>query len=136
MQYPVIMQPTHARIEQVLDSSNSTDSNEDARFPSLDPRVPRNFTVIDTYMETPPAGISSTVYEQREVPAFLADFQGLGAVSSDILVDLPPECREAFDKAMERERAWKATWGIEQILAHRHAPIIDAAIVPYSKVQA
>ncbi|CAJ2512609.1 Uu.00g007280.m01.CDS01 [Anthostomella pinea] len=130
MQYPSIMQPTHARIEQVADSTTSNDS---ARFPPLDPKIPRNFTIIDTYMETPPTGISSAVYEQREVPAFLADFQGLGAVSSDILDDLPPECREAFSKAVEKEHAWKSKWGTEKEAAHRRPPIIDAAIVPYSK---
>jgi chromatin structure-remodeling complex protein RSC7 len=86
-------------------------------------------------METPPAGISFAVYEQREVPAFLAEFQGLGAVSSDILDDLPPECLEAFNKALENEKTWKARWGSEQTMTHRRAPIIDAAIVPYSKAQ-
>ncbi|KAH8167308.1 hypothetical protein CIB48_g930 [Xylaria polymorpha] len=135
MQYPAIMQPTHARVESVMDSSSQTDSDENPRFPSLDPRIPRNFTVIDTYMETPPAGISSAVYEKREVPGFLADFQGLGAVSSDILDELPPECRAAFDKALDKEKAWKATWGPEKTTTRRREPIIDAAIVPYSKVQ-
>ncbi len=135
MQYPTIMQPTHARIEQVTDSSSPTDSNPNPRFPPLDPRIPRNFTVIDTYMETPPAGLSLAVYEKREVPAFLAEFQGLGAVSSDILDDLPAECREAFDKALEKEKAWKATWGSEKMMTHRRDPIIDAAIVPYPKNQ-
>lgn len=118
-----------------MDSSSQTDSDENPRFPSLDPRIPRNFTVIDTYMETPPAGISSAVYEKREVPGFLADFQGLGAVSSDILDELPPECRAAFDKALDKEKAWKATWGPEKTTTRRREPIIDAAIVPYSKVQ-
>ncbi|KAI0860635.1 hypothetical protein F4860DRAFT_479013 [Xylaria cubensis] len=136
MQYPSIMQPTHARIEQVIDSSSQTDnSNENPRFPPLDPRIPRNFTVVDTYMETPPAGISPAVYEKREVPGFLAEFQGLGAVSSDILDELPPECRAAFDKALDREKDWKATWGPEKTTTHRREPVIDAAIVPYSKVQ-
>ncbi|KAF2969202.1 hypothetical protein GQX73_g4306 [Xylaria multiplex] len=135
LQYPAIMQPTHARIEQVTDSSSPTDPNTNPRFPPLDPRIPRNFTVIDTYMETPPAGISSAVYEKREVPAFLAEFQGLGSVSSDILDELPPECREAFDKALEREKAWKGKWGTEKAMAHRREPIIDAAIVPYTKSQ-
>lgn len=135
IQYPAIMQPTHARIEQVTDSPSPTDSADNPRFPPLDPRIPRNFTVIDTYMETPPTGIAPVAYERREVPAFLADFQGLGAVSSDILDELPPECREAFDKALGNEKAWKATWGSEKTTTHRRDPIIDAAIVPYSKVQ-
>ncbi|GAP82766.1 putative chromatin structure-remodeling complex protein rsc7 protein [Rosellinia necatrix] len=135
MQYPAIMQPTHARIEQVIDASSPADPNNNPRFPPLDPRIARNFTVIDTYMETPPTGISPAVYERREVPAFLAEFQGLEAVSSDILDELPPECREAFDKALEKEKAWKAKWGSEQTMTHRRDPIIDAAIVPYSKIQ-
>ncbi|KAI1363100.1 chromatin remodelling complex Rsc7/Swp82 subunit-domain-containing protein [Xylaria arbuscula] len=136
MQYPAIMQPTNARIEQVVDSSKSDKSGSDnnPRFPPLDHRIPRNFTVIDTYMETPPAGISSAVYEKREVPAFLSDFQGLGAVSQDILEELPAECREAFEKALGQEKAWKAMWGPEKTMTHRRDPIIDAAIVPYSKI--
>ncbi|KAI1813729.1 hypothetical protein GGS20DRAFT_464706 [Poronia punctata] len=135
-QYPAIMQPTHARIEQV-GLSDSANPDGSARFPPLDPRVPRNFTVFDTYMETPPAGISpaTAVYEKREPPAFLAEFQGLGAVSSDILSELPPECRQAFEKALDNEKDWKTTWGPEQTMSHRRAPIIDAAIVPYSKAQ-
>ncbi|KAK5637120.1 hypothetical protein RRF57_012832 [Xylaria bambusicola] len=135
MQYPAIMQPTHARIEQVIESSKSADADSTSHphFPPLDPRIPRNFTVIDTYMETPPVGLSPAVYEKREVPAFLAEFQGLGAVSSDVLEELPAECREAFEKALEQEKAWKATWGREKSMTHRRDPIIDAAIVPYSK---
>ncbi|KAI0020519.1 chromatin remodelling complex Rsc7/Swp82 subunit-domain-containing protein [Xylariomycetidae sp. FL0641] len=133
MQYPATTQPTYARIEQVADSSAPTEST---RFPPLDPKIPRNFTVVDTYMETPPTGISAAVYEKREVPVFLADFQGLGAVSSDILDDLPPECRQAFDKAVSEEKAWKSKWGPEKVMAHRRAPIIDASVVPYSKVYA
>ncbi|KAH9884738.1 chromatin remodelling complex Rsc7/Swp82 subunit-domain-containing protein [Xylariomycetidae sp. FL2044] len=131
IQYPTIMQPTHARIEQISDSDAPTDS---ARFPPVDPKIPRNFTVIDTYMETPPSGVSSAVYEQREVPSFLTDFQGLGAVSKELLDDLPPECRQAFEGALEKENAWKATWATEKAVAHRRDPIIDAAIVPYSRV--
>ncbi|KAI0400661.1 chromatin remodelling complex Rsc7/Swp82 subunit-domain-containing protein [Xylaria palmicola] len=133
IQYPASMQPTHARIEQVAGSASPTDPSENPRFPALDPRIPRNFTVIDTYMETPPAGISPAVYEQREVPSFLSEFQGLGAVSGEILDELPPECRAAFDKALVQEKEWKAKWGPERRMAHRRDPIIDAAIVPYSK---
>ncbi|KAI1383047.1 chromatin remodelling complex Rsc7/Swp82 subunit-domain-containing protein [Hypoxylon trugodes] len=130
MQYPANMNPTHARFEQVKDSSAPSES---ARFPPLDSKVPRNFKVIDTYMETPPAGLSPAVYEQCEVPGFLSDFQGLGAIPKDILDELPAECREAFDKAVDQEIAWKSRWGPESINGHRREPIIDAAIVPYYK---
>ncbi|KAI1172903.1 hypothetical protein F4777DRAFT_559891 [Nemania sp. FL0916] len=136
IQYPAIMQPTHARIEQVVrpSSPTATDDNDNPRFPPLDPKISRNFTVMDTYMETPPAGISPAVYEQREVPSFLSEFQGLGSVSGDILEELPPQCQEAFFKALKQENNWKSAWGSEQTMTHRRDPIIDAAIVPYSKV--
>ncbi|KAI1327679.1 hypothetical protein F5Y16DRAFT_371012 [Xylariaceae sp. FL0255] len=136
MLYPAIMQPTHARFEQIDATAEKTAATEDPRFPRLDSRIPRNFTVIDTYMETPDAGVSSAVYERHEGPAFLAEFEGLGAVSSDILDELPPECRAALEKAAAKEKAWKATWGPEVAVGHRRDPIIDAAIVPYSKAQA
>ncbi|KAL7628390.1 chromatin structure-remodeling complex subunit RSC7 [Parahypoxylon ruwenzoriense] len=131
MQFPAITQPTHARFEQVEDSAAPNDS---ARFPPLDPKIPHNFKVVDAYMETPPACLSSAVYEQREVPGFLADFRGLGTVSKDILEELPAECREAFDKALDKENAWKLKWGPEKTMAHRRQPIIDAAIVPYNRM--
>ncbi|KAI1370675.1 chromatin remodelling complex Rsc7/Swp82 subunit-domain-containing protein [Hypoxylon crocopeplum] len=131
MQYSAIMQPTHARFEQVANSSAPSDS---VRFPPLDPKIPRNFKVIDAYMETPPATLSSAVYDHREVPGFLADFQGLGAVPKEILDELPAECRDAFDRAVDKENAWKSKWGPESTMAHRRPPIIDAAIVPYSRM--
>ncbi len=130
MQYPVTMQPTHIKVEQVRDSTVDTGSS---RFPPMDAKIPRNFKVIDTYMESPPAGVSPAAMEQREVPSFLAEFQGLGAVSDDIKDLLPSECRTAFDKALKEENEWKAKWGSESENTHRRPPIIDASIVPYSK---
>ncbi|KAI6084504.1 chromatin remodelling complex Rsc7/Swp82 subunit-domain-containing protein [Hypoxylon rubiginosum] len=131
MQVPATMQPTQARFEQVRDSAAPSDS---ARFPPLDSKIPRNFKVIDTYMQTPSASLPSAIYEQRDVPSFLAEFQGLGAVSKDILDELPNECRDAFFKAADKERDWKSNWGPEATMAHRRPPIIDAAIVPYSRM--
>ncbi|KAI1334925.1 chromatin remodelling complex Rsc7/Swp82 subunit-domain-containing protein [Xylariaceae sp. FL0016] len=132
MQFPASMQPTHARIEQVMDSSAPVDSDH---FPPLNPTIPRNFTVLDTYMESSPAGIAPAVYEKGEVSDLLKDFQGLGAVSDDIMAELPPDCRKAFDEALNKENAWKARWGPEKETMHRRQPIIDAHIVPYTKTQ-
>lgn len=124
------MQPTRARILQVADSSAPTESD---LFVPLDPKIPRNFKVVDTIMEIPPAGVASAVYEQRETPPFLKDFHGLGSISGDIKDLLPPECRQALDDALDKENEWKSHWGPESETAHRRAPIIDAAIVPFSK---
>ena len=131
--YPSTMQPTHVRIEQVTDSTPPPE-NESTLLPRLDPKVARNFTVTDTYMETPPSGVNPGAYEPSPAPNFLSDFQGLGAVSDDIKDLLPPECRAAFDKALGEELDWKAKWGNEAEAGHRRMPIIDAAIVPYSKI--
>jgi len=135
--YPAFMQPTHVRIEQVPPGASGEESSSSASsatlFPPLDARIARNFRVIDTTMEMPPSGVAPAAMETHDVPAFLADFQGLGAVSDDIKDLLPPECRAAFDTAAAKERSWKAAWGPEAQFAHRRAPIIDAAIVPYSR---
>ncbi|KAK6194327.1 hypothetical protein LQW54_011554 [Pestalotiopsis sp. IQ-011] len=132
MQFPASMQPTHARIEQVVDSPAATESK---RFTPLNPVIPRNFKVVDTIMETPPASLPNSAYKQSyNVPDFLAPFQGLESVSDEIMDLLPPECRKAFDDARANENDWKGKWGPEAEMTHRRAPIIDAAIVPYVKM--
>ncbi|KXJ91726.1 chromatin remodelling complex Rsc7/Swp82 subunit-domain-containing protein [Microdochium bolleyi] len=140
MHYPAFMQPTHARIEQIPPATTTDDSTSQtspaassSAFPPLDPKIARNFRVIDTAMEHPPSGIATQAMETHDVPSFLADFQGLAAVSDDIRDLLPAECRAAFDSAAEKERSWKAAWGPEAQHGHRRQPIIDAAIVPYSR---
>lgn len=130
VQFPATMQPTHVRVEQIANSAAPSDSTI---FTPLDPKIPRNFKVVDTVMETPPAGISPAVYEQREVPDFLKEFQGLGAISDEIKDLLPPECRKAFDEALQNENEWKSKWGPESEKAHRRDPNIDIHMVPYSK---
>lgn len=131
IQFPAIMQPTHVRVMQVSDSSTPTDSKI---FTPLKPQIPRNFKVIDTTMELPPAGVAPAAYDPHGAPPFLTDFQGLGAISDDIKDLLPPDCRQAFDNALQNENGWIAKWGPESRDAHRRPPRIDAAIVPYSKM--
>ena len=144
MHYPASMQPTHARIEQVVD----TDSKEDAgsaAFPPLKPAISRNFMVTDTYMEMPPAGISAASYnvpfrgaapdhESYVQSDYLAPFQGLSAVPQEIRDLLPEECRKAFDKAARREDEWHSKWGTEATSKSRREPVVDKAIVPYSLI--
>lgn len=118
VQYPTIMQPTSARIEQVAPNADGGDeATASQTFPVLSPSIPRNFLVTDTYCETPPAGVSSVSYERHaSVLAnadhtssdFLAPFRGLDAVGDDVKDCLPPECREAFEQALTRERSWHA----------------------------
>lgn len=134
MQYPAYMQPTLARVEQISpDDEAATAAASGDRFPPVPYKVARNFMVTDTYMSSP-AGLQAAAGRDRASdPAdFLASYDGLGAVPEDIKDLLPPECRAAFDGALERDRAWKGQWGTEGEQGARRLPIIDKAIVPYS----
>ena len=143
--YPASTQPTHARIEQIVDYENPEESDQPAstKFPPIKPAISRNFMVTDTYIETPPAGIAPLAYEvpfrtspQDRIASqqadLLAPFKGLGAVSEEIRDLLPAECRAAFDKAAKREGEWFAKWGNEADSTCRREPVVDKAVVPYS----
>jgi chromatin structure-remodeling complex protein RSC7 len=134
MQYPTIMQPTHVRIEQVSpdDDPGHKDGNSASTSGPVPLKMARNFYVTDTYLETPPIGLSSAVYDKTAPSDFLASFNGLSAVPEDVKNLLPPECRAAFDKAIDGETEWKSRWGLEKETMSRRDPIIDKAIVPYS----
>jgi hypothetical protein len=134
MQVPASMQPTHARIKQVEDSTVGVPGSK--IFTPLDPSIPRNIKVLDVTTETPPCGIAPGSFPGKDVPDFLRDFQGLGAMSDEIKDLLPPECRVAFDAALEKENKYKASLGNEKEATHRREPIIDISIVPYPKQQA
>ncbi|KAH6635056.1 chromatin remodelling complex Rsc7/Swp82 subunit-domain-containing protein [Chaetomium sp. MPI-SDFR-AT-0129] len=147
--YPVIMQPTHARIEQIDDTADETPASSTTIFSPVKPSVSRNFLVMDTHLETPPAGVSSASYDvpfrtSRTNPAsatnasadFLSPFRSLQAVPDDIRALLPEECRQAFDGAREKEDTWFARWGDEAEMMARREPVVDKAIVPYSRAVA
>lgn len=150
--YPAIMQPTHARIEQVFDTeepaaaTEEDSSSKSTIFTPLKPAIARNFLVTDIHLETPPAGIAASSYEvpfrtssasasDRQLSTsqdFLAGFRGLDAVPDEIRELLPEGCREAFDKAVGNERQWFGKWGDEKDTMCRREPVIDKAIVPYN----
>jgi chromatin structure-remodeling complex protein RSC7 len=145
MHYPRIMQPTHARIEQIADGEepDQQPSSSSTIFPPVKPSISRNFLIMDTHLETPPAGVSASAYEvpfrtsqtDHEPSAaadFLSPFRGLAAVPDDIRDLLPEECRRAFDSARQKEETWFARWGDEARVTSRREPVVDKAIVPYS----
>ncbi|PHH87592.1 hypothetical protein CDD83_8658 [Cordyceps sp. RAO-2017] len=131
MQYPAIMQPTLARIEQVAPGDEQAGAGSE-RFPPVPARLARNFLITDVYLESPPAGAAATALDKEEAGELLASFHGLGAVPDEIKDLLPPECRQAFDKAQAQDQEWKSRWGSESEKTSRRDPIIDKAIVPYS----
>jgi chromatin structure-remodeling complex protein RSC7 len=144
MQYPATMQPTRARIEQIRDPEEPSDPPS-STFTPIQPQISRNFFITDTYLQTPPAGISAASYDlpfrtaadaadreasDRSDP--LASFRGLASVSSEIRDLLPEDCKGAFDEARQNEEQWHARWGSEADSTSRKVPIIDKAIVPYT----
>ena len=140
MQYPKIMQPTHARWEQVLprspasrtsqtaanqmndvlpDGLNGTSGHSDGRepaaentiFPDIPPVFTRNFMISDTYYETPPASVLGYPGPDEEV---LDVGPGeLTRVPERLLTELPEDCRRAFVEAKAVEKAWKERWGTD-----------------------
>ncbi|OAQ91682.1 chromatin structure-remodeling complex protein RSC7 [Purpureocillium lilacinum] len=131
MQYPAIMQPTLARIEQVAPEDEDA-TRGSSRFPPVSAKVARNFMVTDTYFESPPAGAAPVAMDADDSADFLSSFNGLSAVSDDVKDLLPPECRKAFDEALGSDAEWKSRWGPESSKMARRGPVIDKAIVPYS----
>lgn len=131
MQYPASMQPTVARIERIMPQDHET-AKADPAFPPVPLKMVRNFAVIDTYFETPVAGGAPAAVEKSDPADFVAQFNGLDAVSDDIKDLLPAECREAFDKALQKKTDWRSRWGLEATHMSRKDPIIDKAIVPYN----
>lgn len=149
------MQPTHARIEQIDDTADETQSApvpSTTTFSPVKPSVSRNFLVMDTHLETPPAGVSSASYDvpfrtsrtnlassssaTNFTADFLSPFRSLQAVPDDIRALLPEECRQAFDGAREKEDTWFSRWGDEADVMARREPVVDKAIVPYSRAVA
>lgn len=140
MQYPKTMQPTHARWEQIDDnevwakselSNGLTEDHEDgvekSIFTPVKPIYSKNFMVVDTVYESAPAvnlGVPGPDGDTYDL-----GFNGLSSVSDDIKDELPPECRKAFEEALEKELLWKSKWGTETQFAHRRAPPIDKGVV-------
>jgi chromatin structure-remodeling complex protein RSC7 len=125
IQWPRSMQPTHARWEnaeldgadgrendegKLVDEPNAdgddTDKELCAHFKKLDPVYPRNFMIHDLYLKG--AGDS-----RFGPPGLDHDPQSLSSLPSDILDELPPDCRQTFEEAKNREISWRSRWSTE-----------------------
>jgi chromatin structure-remodeling complex protein RSC7 len=139
MHYPKIMQPTHARWEQIDDNEveaksrltnghiGDQDGEEKSIFTPVKPIYSKNFLIVDTIYESAPAvglGVPGPDGDTYDL-----GFNGLSSVPDDIKDELPPECRKAFEEALGKEAQWKSRWGTESQFAHRIAPKIDKGMV-------
>lgn len=139
MQYPKTMQPTHARWEQIDDYSTQnsglltnghTQDDEVAQktiFTPVKPIYSKNYMIVDTVYESAPA--SHLGVPGPDGDAHDLGFNGLSSVPENIKAELPPECLEAFDEALAKERQWKNHWGTESQNTMRRAPVIDKGVV-------
>ncbi|KAA8644774.1 hypothetical protein EYZ11_002175 [Aspergillus tanneri] len=169
MQYPKIMQPSHARwerlpppdprvaakltkemstlsltngsIEKEPTTGDSTapdesheKSEEEAGNESIFSTTPaafsRRFAIHDVHYETPPhsnmgiPGPDGGVHDLG-MNGFvsIADPSNPEFVSSEILEELPPECKEALVEAAAHEWEWKTKWCSEATDGARTAPL-------------
>ena len=140
MQYPKIMQPTHARWELVpaelsnLDPSctnrsgaNEVPSSDKASqlsgenrgnqqisnhgFSSVTPILKRNFMITDIYYQNPPRPGLGVPGSDGAITDIGAP--GLSNVAEKVLAELPDDCRQAFDLAKEEEMEWMRQWDSE-----------------------
>ena len=136
MQYPKIMQHTHAKWEQIYpettrpDSSDDVDSKlnsleikengtamleneerDESLFPPLPKSYAHNFTIVDTYAQGPP----TSTFGYPGPPGSVVDVgpSGLTEIADDIIAELPDDCQTSFLEAQGEEQKWKSTWGTE-----------------------
>ncbi|OBT73255.1 hypothetical protein VF21_08858 [Pseudogymnoascus sp. 05NY08] len=143
MQYPQSMQPTHARWEpvegpldaatagmQAITVSTSTPPSPtaaDTIFPPVPPQLARNFLIVDTVYEN--ASHSHLGIPGPDGGDMDLGFNGLEGVGEDVKELLPAECREAFERALGRERVWKGGWGTEVEDGRRGRLVIDKGVI-------
>jgi len=88
-------------------------------FSDVPPTISRNFAVIDTHYTEPP--VSGTGYPGPDGHTTdpTSGPNGLSSISSDLLDELPEDCRRAFEEAKRTELQWKKQWGTEAHSAMR-----------------
>ena len=78
-------------------------SNELTTLPKLEAVYARNFRIHDLCLESAPDSSLGP-------PGLDDDPTSLTNVPRDVVDELPPECRAAFDEARSREVDWKSKW--------------------------
>lgn len=115
MQYPVNLQPTHARWEEVKhedDAGESTGDDLDTSFSRLRPIYTRNYRIHDLCLE-------SATESNMPQPGLGFNQSGLASIPPDILDELPEDCRNAWEQAADRELEWRSKWLNESVDGHR-----------------
>lgn len=142
MFYPKSTQPTHVKWEQIPPPTDAelskqltngtahTNGDHDADAMTVDPPsnsqqqpstnfsdvpavVSRNYAVIDTVYKAPPISNAGFPGPDGTITDPSSGAQGLSTIPTDLLDELPEECRKAFEEAKAAELGWKQQWGTE-----------------------
>ncbi|KAI4175333.1 MAG: hypothetical protein LQ343_001708 [Gyalolechia ehrenbergii] len=115
LQYPRIMQPTHARWEACGANYDSpyrelTDGDKEAntKFFQIPSVLERNFLIADTYFTSPPLmsfGIPGPDGDVLDVGP-----PGLPAISESVAASMPFDSRRALQSAQQEASKWKTSW--------------------------
>ena len=144
MFFPKIMQPTHAKWEQVPSPPGSPESDkklltngdlpngahhtgdpihaqqqQETIFTPVPPIVSRNYTIVDTAFISPPQSQPGYPGPDGSVLDPASGPNGLTSISDDLIDELPEECRKALLEARGKENEWKRQWGTEKQSAMR-----------------
>ena len=74
-------------------------------------RYTHNLLIVDTHFKSPP--ICGVGIPGPDLGEYESELRGLSGVRPDVLAELPPECRAAFEEAKGKELAWKSSWRTE-----------------------
>ncbi|KAL8650798.1 MAG: hypothetical protein Q9226_004988 [Calogaya cf. arnoldii] len=115
LQYPKIMQPTHAQWEVSTSPTESPSAEQDpgteSRFPPLPAMLKRNFLVSDTYYVNPP--ISDVGNPGPDGDVLDIGSPGLVTTSDSVAAAMPLDCLKALHSARAEAMEWKKAWGGE-----------------------
>ena len=115
LQYPKIMQPTHAQWEELTYSADPAlpekGQRTDSRLPEVPALLKRNFLVSDTYYVHPP--MSEVGYPGPDGDILDIGPPGPLATLESVAATIPVECLRSLQLARSKAMEWKKTWAGE-----------------------
>ncbi|KAL8799815.1 MAG: hypothetical protein Q9182_005610 [Xanthomendoza sp. 2 TL-2023] len=112
LQYPRIMQPTHAQWEDSRGPQRSRSPEQsrraDSRLPEVSAVLERNFLITDTYYASP--AISGLGNPGPDGDIVDVGPPGLVATSESVAAAMPVECLKALESARSEALKWKTSW--------------------------
>ena len=116
LQYPKIMQPTHARWEEstcpTYSPSAEPDQARESRFPRVPAILKRNFLISDIYYVNPP--VSDVGNPGPDGDILDVGTPGVATTSVSVAAEMPADCLLALKRARSDAMKWKNSWAGEE----------------------